>query len=232
MRFRLQWLPSRDGLHLISEPYLGYLEHGLTMASRTVYPRLYFSYNAMTQQTTIMTTDMNKPHLCMIQHLKELSGMSVQPEISRLLIQCFVVARECFRAVVEQWDERASGPVCRGRHHLPLCLRLLPIASNTLDSGGDHHAQVQAAEVVATVADMIRGDFMAFQSALTSLEESLQDLYRILSLDPAVKESLGALFMELRRKCEVPGLLFDSVVTRYDRFLNLVSYLHPSSNGC
>ena len=101
------------------------------------------------------------------------------------------------------------------------------MASDTLDSGGDHDARVRGAEVGARVADMIRGDFMAFQSALTSLEEYLQDFLRILSLDPAIKESLGTLFMELRRQCEVPRLLFDSVVSRYDRFLNLVLHLHP-----
>ena len=126
MRFRLQWLPSQDGLVLISEPYLGYLTHHFKMASMTVYPRLYFSYNANTQQTTIMTTDLNRPHLCMIQHLEESSGMSVQPEISRLLIQCFVAAQDCFRTAAEEWDERTEGPVCCGQLHLHLCLRLLP----------------------------------------------------------------------------------------------------------
>ena len=105
------------------------------------------------------------------------------------------------------------------------------MASNTLDGGGDHDARVRIAEVDARVADMIRGDFMAFQFALTSLEKYLQDFLRILRLDPAIEESLGALFMELRRQCEVPSLLFDSVVTRYDRFLNLVPHLHPHSNG-
>jgi hypothetical protein len=82
------------------------------------------------------------------------------------------------------------------------------------------------------MADMIRGDFMVFQSALTSLEEYLQDFWRILNLDPAIKESLGALFMEQRKQCEVIESSFDNVVSRYDRFLNLVPYLHPHSNGC
>ena len=105
------------------------------------------------------------------------------------------------------------------------------MASNTLDGSGDQIARVRIAEyeVDARVTDMIRGDFMAFQSALTSLEEYLQGFLRILSLDPAIKESLGALFMELRRQCEVPRLLFDSLVSRYDRFLNLVLHLHPHS---
>ena len=104
------------------------------------------------------------------------------------------------------------------------------MASNTLDRDGDHNARVRAAELDARLADMIRGDFMAFQSALTSFEEFLQDFFRKLKLDPAIEESFGALFMGLRKKCEVPSLLYDSIVTRYDRFLNLVSYLHPHSN--
>lgn len=105
------------------------------------------------------------------------------------------------------------------------------MASNTLDSGGDHNARVRVAEVDARLADMIRSDFKAFQSALISLEKFLQDFFRIQNLDPAVEVSLGALFMELRKECEVPSLLYDSIVTRYDRFLNLVLYLHPHSSG-
>ncbi len=105
------------------------------------------------------------------------------------------------------------------------------MVSETLDYR-DHNARVQVAEREAIVADMISGDFMIFQSALASSEKFLQDFFRILSLDPAAKESLGALFMGLRKKCEVHSLLLDSVVRRYDRFLNLVPCLHPHSNGC
>lgn len=56
------------------------------------------------------------------------------------------------------------------------------MASNTLDSGGDHNARVRVAEVDARLADMIRSDFKAFQSALISLEEFLQDFFRIQNL--------------------------------------------------
>ena len=76
----------------------------------------------MTQQTTIVTTDMVLPHLFMIQHLEELSGMSIRPgEIARLLIQCFDVVQECFRAIAQQWDENANGPVCGIKRRLHLC---------------------------------------------------------------------------------------------------------------
>ena len=106
------------------------------------------------------------------------------------------------------------------------------MASQTLDNSADHDALVRVAEQNARVADMIRGDFMAFQSALTSLEEYLQDFCRTLNPDPAIEDSLSALFIEKRKHCEVIKLLFDSIVSRYDRFLNLVPYLHPHSNEC
>jgi hypothetical protein len=92
----------RDALHLLSEPYLGHLQDVLKYETHTLYPKLYFSYNSMTQQTTIMTTDLNRSHLWMIQRLKELSGMSIQPEeIGRLLLQWFVVVQECFSEIAE-----------------------------------------------------------------------------------------------------------------------------------
>jgi hypothetical protein len=106
------------------------------------------------------------------------------------------------------------------------------MASRTLNSDADHDSRVRDAEIHARVADRLRGDFKAFQSALTSLEEYLQSFWRILKLDPAVKESLDALIMEKRKQCEAIDLLLDSIVSRYDRFLNLVTHLHPHSNGC
>jgi hypothetical protein len=76
----------------------------------------------MTQQTTIMTTDLNRSHLWMVQYLRELSGRSIQPEeIGRLLTQCFVEVQECFRVTAEELDESAFGPVCGGKFHLRLC---------------------------------------------------------------------------------------------------------------
>ena len=96
------------------------------------------------------------------------------------------------------------------------------MATRTLDSGGDHEARVRTAELGARLSDMARGDFMAFKAALTSLEEKLQEFWQILHLDIAIKESLCAMLMERRKQCEVTSLLFDNVVSRYDRFLNLV----------
>ena len=126
MSFRLQWKTSRDALQLLSGPYLDYLQGELKTVSATLYPKLYFSYNAKTQQTTIITTDLNRSHLWMIQHLEELSGMSVRPEeIGRLLIQYFVVIQECFTATAALWDE-AAGSVCCKRLHLHLCLTPIP----------------------------------------------------------------------------------------------------------
>ena len=101
------------------------------------------------------------------------------------------------------------------------------MASRILDSGADHNSRVRIAEMDSRLADMIRGDFQAFQSAFISLEDYLQDFWRILNLDPAIKESLGTLFTEQRKQAKVINMLFDNIVSRYDRFLNLVTYLHP-----
>ena len=105
------------------------------------------------------------------------------------------------------------------------------MTSRTFDNSADHDARVRSAEVDARSADQMKGDFMAFQSALASLEEYLQDFWRILNLDPYIKESVGALFMEQRKQCEVTRQRLDTLVSRYDRFLNLVPYLHSHSNG-
>jgi len=78
-------------------------------------------------------------------------------------------------------------------------------------------------EFSARLADATRGDFKVFRSALKSLEGYLQDFWRILNLDPAIKESLDALILEKRMQCEVIDLLLDNLVSRYDRYLNLVT---------
>ena len=106
------------------------------------------------------------------------------------------------------------------------------MASKILDNSADHNALARTAEGDSRLADMIKGDFMIFQSTLTPLEEFLQDFCRKLDLDPAVMESFGALFMKQRKECEATNLLYANVVSRYDRFLNLVSYFHPYFIGC
>ena len=128
MNLRFQWKASRDALHLLSEPYLGQLQTQLNSpGSQTLYPKLYFSYNAKTQQTTIITTDLNRSHLWMIRHLKQLAGMSIRPEeIGRLIVQHFVVVRECFTAAATWSDARADGPVRCNKLHLQLCLPPIP----------------------------------------------------------------------------------------------------------
>ena len=123
MSLRFQWKTSPDVLHLVSGPCLETYKQWIdTLGSNTLFPKLYFSYNSKTQQTTILTTDLNRSHLWMIQHLKEISGTPIQPEeIGRIFTQYFVVTQQCFRAAAEQWDERATGTVCGIMLHLHLC---------------------------------------------------------------------------------------------------------------
>jgi len=121
MSFRVHREISNDDLRLLSGPYYDEsLRSGLEGSSTTVHPRLYFSYNSMTQQT-IFTTDLNRSHLRMIQHLKELSGGSIQQEeIGRLITQCFVVIQDFFRLIAESWDVKATGEVCSIKFRLRL----------------------------------------------------------------------------------------------------------------
>jgi hypothetical protein len=96
---------------LLSEPALSTEKDNLE-ESIALQPRLYFSHNARTQQTTMMTTGLNKMHLSMIQHLKQLSGTSIQPEeFTQLLIKCFAAIQECFTATAVRWDAYANNPV-------------------------------------------------------------------------------------------------------------------------
>ena len=127
MSLRFQWRPSQDAIHLLSEPHLGFVQSRLAIGSVVLHPKLYFSYNAMTQQTTIITTDLNRSHLWLIQHLKELSGTIIRPEeIALLLIKCFVVIQECFGETAEWWDDRVNNPVCYKTLYLHLYSVSLP----------------------------------------------------------------------------------------------------------
>jgi hypothetical protein len=105
---------SGDALCLLSEPYLSALEEDfLYFDSTQLYPLLYFSYNANTQQATIMTTDVNQLHLSMVHYLKQLAGMSIRlEEIAQLLIQCFILIQEGYATKASDWDVKASGTVC------------------------------------------------------------------------------------------------------------------------
>jgi hypothetical protein len=81
-----------------------------------IYPRLYLSYNAATQQTTIIATGLDQFYLCMNQHLKELFKDSSPPEeiVPRLLLRWFAMAQECFAGMTEVWDVNTGGTVCSG----------------------------------------------------------------------------------------------------------------------
>jgi hypothetical protein len=133
MSLRVQWMPFEDGLHLLSEPYLSYFEtEFLPLDSFTVYPKLYFSYNSRTQQTTIITTDLNQFHLSMIQHLKQMSGLSIRPEeIAHLAIQCFVMIQEGYTAAALEWDTKATGPVCCRKSPFVILLDALTLLPNS-----------------------------------------------------------------------------------------------------
>ena len=105
------------------------------------------------------------------------------------------------------------------------------MVSKTLDASHDIHDRVLSVEHDAGVLDLTRGDFMALQAALTSLERHLQDLWSTLNLRPTFDESFGPLFTEQRELCEVTRYLLDSLLSRYDRYLTLVWSLYPDSNG-
>ena len=99
-----------------------------------------------------------------------------------------------------------------------------------MQSSADHGDRVRNAETAASIADTLRGDFAAFKSALIPLEGYFRDLWASMKFDPTTKESLVALFTEQKKRCEVTGHLLDNIVSRYDRFLGLVSYLHLHSS--
>src|SRR5258708_31382279 len=106
------------------------------------------------------------------------------------------------------------------------------MVSKTLDTSDDLNNRVLSVEYDAGVLDRTRGDFVAFQAALTSLERHLQNLWSTMNPRPTFDESFGALFTEQRELCEVTSYLLDSLLSRYDRYLTLVYSLYPHSNGC
>jgi len=105
------------------------------------------------------------------------------------------------------------------------------MASRSLGGVTDHNARVRSAEDYAGSVDVMRGDFIAFKDALVSLEQYFQQMWSLLSLDPNISESLGALFTEQKKSCEATSHLLDNIVSRYDRYLNLVSVPHPHFIG-
>jgi len=124
MALRLHWKKAKSSSHLLSEPYSSWFERENSTALPpyiNIYPRLYLSYNAVTRQTTIITTGLDQFYLCMEKHLKELSNDFTRPEeiVPRLLLRWFAMAQECFAGIAEVWDVNTGGTVCGGlRSHL------------------------------------------------------------------------------------------------------------------
>ena len=106
------------------------------------------------------------------------------------------------------------------------------MASRILDSSADHDARVRIAEGDVRATDMTKGDLVVFQSALTSLEIYFQRIWNTLELDNDSKWPLLALLVEQKQYCEVTSLRLDNLVSRYDRFLNLVLSFCPQYKGC
>src|SRR5260221_13707350 len=99
MSLRLLWRINEDSLQLLSEPWLSEFKNdAASNTTLTLCPKLSFSYNSVTRQTTIFTTGVNEMHLCTIEHFKGLSATSLQPEgiVAQLPLQYFVVAQESF----------------------------------------------------------------------------------------------------------------------------------------
>jgi len=119
MALRLHWKKTKYTPHLLSEPYSSWFDKENNTTSPpyiNTYPRLYLSYNAGTQQTTIITTGLDQFYLCMVQHLKDLFKTSIRPEeiVPRLLLRWFAMAQECFAGIAEVWGVNTGGPVCSG----------------------------------------------------------------------------------------------------------------------
>ena len=114
---RVQCITSQGALRLLSEPYLSHLKEIITsFSSDHCSPMLYFSYNAITRHTTIMTSGLNQLHLSMIQHFKGSLKMATQPEeIVRLLLRCFAVVWGLYAEIADNWERNLGGTVCSGK---------------------------------------------------------------------------------------------------------------------
>ena len=123
MGLQIYWKKDEDGLNLLSEPYLSYVKNEIELSDGIyLYPRLYFSYDAVTLQTTFLTTELNQAHIRIIQRLKELSESSMQPKeiVARLLIQWFDGILEEFRRIAEYWNSTAVNLVGSVKTLLPI----------------------------------------------------------------------------------------------------------------
>ena len=95
------------------------------------------------------------------------------------------------------------------------------MAAQTLDKGSDHDKHVRSTENLVRAIDRTRGNFSNFQLAFVSVEKC-QELRHMLNLDQTARDSLDALFMQQKMRLKATGQLFDNILSRHDRFLNLV----------
>jgi hypothetical protein len=113
---RVQHQMANEDFDLFSEPCLSEFKHDSELYfTITHYPRLYFSYDAATQKTTILTSGLNEMHLRMVDHLKDFAKYPSRPEefAFQLLFDWFSATLECFKWMAESWDTDVTGPVYR-----------------------------------------------------------------------------------------------------------------------
>ena len=139
---RAQGTISNGSFDLLSEPLLSRFKDDTETEELTFYPQLYFSHNARTRQTTIVTTDLDQLHLRMGQHLEALpeivNSSECPTQIVQLLIQYFAALREIFEVTAARWDFEAGGEVCCGQPRFTLRLMrlsLLPTGNGVTNFG-------------------------------------------------------------------------------------------------
>jgi hypothetical protein len=136
MAARIQLKIVHEDFELFSEPSLSEFKHTSGLYdTETRYPRLYFSYNAATRKTTVLTNDFNGTHLRMVDHLEDYAKKPTRPEefAFQLLFEWFSAILECFKRMGEFWDTDIAGPV-------------YAVPASTLDGVADWFATEQDVE--------------------------------------------------------------------------------------
>jgi len=100
------------------------------------------------------------------------------------------------------------------------------MTSKILAVGPNHKTRVESAEIHASRVDQTRCDAHIFRTALIESAKQCQKMSHLLRIDSTCEEFLASAFSELERRCMDIESIFDSLVSRYDRFLNLVSHLN------
>jgi hypothetical protein len=114
MAVRVQQKVTNEDFDLFSEPYLSKLKHDSKLYSDVNrFARLYFSYHAATQKTTVLTDGLNGMHLRMVEHLKDNAKKPSRPEelAFQLLFEWFSATLEYFKRIAEIWDDEVANGV-------------------------------------------------------------------------------------------------------------------------